>query len=120
MTEEIRPDYYKRCGIIGRQIISDFLPYEMFDTECLVPIEGLKNDFDLGNALKYLWRCGVKHDDFRPDLTKALFYLTRYAQRPTEERSSLVKALEWLEVVKPPFKKNVLGMIQRINQALEN
>lgn len=31
--------------------------------------------FNLGNALKYLWRCDLKHDSPVEDLEKAIFYI---------------------------------------------
>jgi hypothetical protein len=32
-------------------------------------------NFNLGNALKYIWRCHHKHDDPVADLKKAISYL---------------------------------------------
>lgn len=34
-------------------------------------------NFNLGNALKYLWRAGLKTKDPRRDLQKAIWYLQR-------------------------------------------
>ena len=38
--------------------------------------------FNLGNALKYLWRCGLKVGEDDSDLAKARFYLSRCAAMP--------------------------------------
>lgn len=31
--------------------------------------------FNLGNAIKYIWRCDLKHDNSTQDLRKALWYI---------------------------------------------
>jgi hypothetical protein len=36
--------------------------------------------FNLGNAMKYIWRCDLKHDDIE-DLKKAEFYIKREIKR---------------------------------------
>jgi hypothetical protein len=33
--------------------------------------------FNLGNALKYIWRCDLKHDNAVEDLRKARWYIDR-------------------------------------------
>ena len=45
------------------------------NVECLDIIEGLGLSFSTGNALKYLWRAGRKHEDVVEDLKKAEFYI---------------------------------------------
>ena len=77
---DIRPIYYEECGDLGRQILKEFLSDEQFDTECRVVIWQLGNDFDLGNALKYLWRAGKKDTRPHTDLVKARFYLREYIE----------------------------------------
>lgn len=49
------------------------------EMECIDFIEANDqySDFLLGNALKYLWRCGNK-GDAQTDLLKALWYLKRW------------------------------------------
>ena len=42
--------------------------------ECIQITEHM--NFCLGNALKYIWRAGLKDNDIQ-DLEKAIFYLTR-------------------------------------------
>jgi Protein of unknwon function (DUF3310) len=43
--------------------------------ECIDVVEHL--NFNIGNALKYLWRCGFKSLDAREDLKKAVWYIQR-------------------------------------------
>lgn len=47
--------------------------------ECITIAEHL--NFNLGNALKYIWRCGLKSDDKIVDLEKAVWYLNREIKR---------------------------------------
>ena len=77
---DIRPSYYKRCSPIGRALLGDAFGRSEYDQECLALIDKIEAGFDLGNALKYLWRLGVKGapDD---DMKKAAFYLRRYCDR---------------------------------------
>ena len=42
--------------------------------ECITITEHM--GFSLGNALKYIWRCDLKHDDVE-DLRKAVFYIEK-------------------------------------------
>lgn len=42
--------------------------------ECLQIVEHM--GFNLGNAVKYIWRCDLKHDAIE-DLKKAVFYINR-------------------------------------------
>ena len=46
--------------------------------ECIQIAEYMS--FNLGNAMKYIWRCGEK-DDAIQDLEKAVFYLQREIDR---------------------------------------
>lgn len=43
--------------------------------ECIEITEHM--DFCLGNAIKYIWRAGLKSDDPAKDLHKAIWYLER-------------------------------------------
>ena len=51
--------------------------------ECIQITEHM--GFNLGNALKYIWRAGLKHDAIE-DMNKAVFYLNREIAR-REKRS---------------------------------
>ena len=57
--------------------------------ECIDVTEHMS--FNLGNAIKYIWRAGQK-GDFHEDLEKAIFYLRRESDRvarsPQERPSS--------------------------------
>ena len=43
--------------------------------ECIQIAEHM--GFNLGNALKYIWRADLKHDDSSEDLRKARWYIDR-------------------------------------------
>jgi hypothetical protein len=49
--------------------------------ECIQITEHMS--FCLGNAVKYIWRADLKHDDAIEDLQKAVFYLQREISRRT-------------------------------------
>lgn len=47
--------------------------------ECITIVEEFS--FNLGNAVKYIWRAGLKNDDSLTDLHKARWYLNREIRR---------------------------------------
>lgn len=47
--------------------------------ECIDVIEDFP--FNLGNAIKYIWRAGIKSENAREDLEKAIWYINREIQR---------------------------------------
>ena len=47
--------------------------------ECITIVEGF--NFNLGNAIKYIWRAGLKSDNAAEDLQKALWYIRREIER---------------------------------------
>jgi hypothetical protein len=47
--------------------------------ECIQITEHM--NFCLGNAIKYIWRAGLKSDDPTQDLKKARFYIDRELKR---------------------------------------
>jgi hypothetical protein len=47
--------------------------------ECIQVVEHM--NFCLGNAMKYIWRTGLKSDDPIQDLEKAIFYINREIER---------------------------------------
>jgi hypothetical protein len=47
--------------------------------ECIQITEHM--NFNLGNAVKYIWRAGLKSDDPTTDLLKAVFYINREVGR---------------------------------------
>lgn len=51
--------------------------------ECIDVIEALDLNFNLGNVIKYIWRCGYKDDELQ-ELEKALWYLKREVDRVKE------------------------------------
>ncbi len=50
--------------------------------ECIDIVEHY--DFNLGNAIKYIWRAGLKSSDPIEDLEKAVWYLKRELSRLRE------------------------------------
>lgn len=49
--------------------------------ECIDVVEHMP--FNIGNAVKYLWRCGLKGDEIE-DLKKARWYIEREIQKRTK------------------------------------
>lgn len=47
--------------------------------ECIDVVEELT--FNLGNAVKYIWRAGIKTPDWKTDLEKAMWYVQREIER---------------------------------------
>ena len=56
--------------------------------ECIDVVEHMS--FNLGNAIKYLWRAGMK-GDFEEDCRKAIWYVEREIERKKRERHRLAK-----------------------------
>lgn len=81
MKNDIRPNYYSSCGEIGRRVLDGFIPADWLDEECIETINRMNASFHLGNALKYLWRAGMKTEIATEDLVKARFYLSQYKQQ---------------------------------------
>jgi len=52
--------------------------------ECITVTEHM--GFCLGNAVKYIWRAGLKSDDATEDLRKARWYLDREIARLEADR----------------------------------
>lgn len=48
--------------------------------ECIDVIEDLNLNFNIGSAMKYLWRLGFKNDEIN-ELEKAVWYLQHEIQR---------------------------------------
>jgi len=64
MTEQVNhPDHYSQVPGI----------------ECIDVVEHF--DFNRGNAIKYIWRAGLKSKDAITDLRKAIWYLEREIER---------------------------------------
>ena len=73
---EIRPDYYKvNTRIVPQRVLLGTLDVREATIECLSLIDALDLNFNLGNALKYLWRAGRKTASKREDLRKCLTYI---------------------------------------------
>lgn len=52
--------------------------------ECITVIEHMP--FNVGSAIKYLWRCGFKDDEIE-DLKKAAWHCQREIQRRTKTKT---------------------------------
>lgn len=53
--------------------------------ECIEIVEAF--NFNVGNAIKYLWRAGLKGDEIE-DLKKAAWYVSREIERRNKEAKS--------------------------------
>ena len=53
--------------------------------ECIQVVEHM--GFNLGNAVKYIWRCDLKRDAIE-DLEKSVWYLTREIEKRKRERDT--------------------------------
>lgn len=51
--------------------------------ECITIVEHMP--FNIGNAIKYLWRCGLKNDEIE-DLEKARWYIDREIARRSKAK----------------------------------
>ena len=56
-------------------------------TECIEIVEHF--NFNLGNAIKYIWRCGLKLNNKVEDLRKAAWYINREISRIENEQAGL-------------------------------
>lgn len=91
MTDHINPQHYRShpSGV-----------------ECIEITEHM--NFCLGNAVKYIWRAGLKSDDPVEDLRKARWYITRELDRLGAER-----------VVRPYATGGVLNALNKLNDQLD-
>jgi hypothetical protein len=48
-------------------------------------------NFNLGNAMKYIWRAGLKHSDPTQDLQKARWYVDREIARLTQAAHEMTR-----------------------------
>lgn len=75
------PKHYQKASPTGRLLLKRNLGLTEDDVamECIDFLEANDRycDFHVGNAIKYLWRCGEK-DDRLSDCHKALWYLRRW------------------------------------------
>lgn len=58
--------------------------------ECIDIVETFT--FNIGNAMKYLWRAGLKSGDRIEDLRKAVWYVNREIQRLEKEPAKVIGA----------------------------
>lgn len=90
MSDPINPAHYRDVQISGVTV----QPIDV--------IEALGLDFSLGNALKYAWRLGLKHDRVREDIGKCLWYLDRWSSFGAQSTASdsgyleLAQRLRWM------------------------
>jgi hypothetical protein len=77
ITPNLAVTYYTTVSTIGKPIL-DLLEIE-YCQSCIETIQVMQYykhwNYNLCNALKYLWRLGEKDKDPRGDLTKAIDYL---------------------------------------------
>lgn len=66
--------------------------YQAGELECIDVMQALYGvemvqAFCLGNAFKYLWRCGRKHNPPDEDMEKAIWYLKRWLEIEKERKT---------------------------------
>lgn len=81
MIEQVNhPPHYQEVSEVGRPILVALgLTDDLLEKECIDAIQWLEYDgksFAFLNAIKYLWRCGLK-GSLQTDLEKARWYLQR-------------------------------------------
>lgn len=98
MNDPINPDYYR---------------WHPSKVECIQITEHF--NFNLGNALKYIWRAGRKGSACE-DLQKASFYLSREIERLNQnEKPDETPCL----ICQPNNKCHFCNTQERVNSALE-
>ena len=66
-----------KATLLGDDVLPDKEPHynqHPSGVECITVTEHM--NFNLGNAVKYIWRCGLKDDEIK-DLRKAAYYIER-------------------------------------------
>lgn len=58
--------------------------------------------FNIGNAIKYLWRAGLKTDDPTEDLKKAAWYVNREIERLSSKKPITVPDLGKKQIAQEP------------------
>lgn len=112
------PPHYQACSPIGRQFLIPYMGISDFDLdlECIEFLERNHQycNFHLGNAIKYLWRSGIKGDEAE-DLGKALWYLRRWRSADNQNYAFL-----FLSVFCHSKSRHLLnGRIDRLANAIE-
>ena len=103
--DKINPNHYKTNGL-----------------ECIALTEML--NFCMGNAMKYLWRCGDKEGESKSDdLKKALWYFKRERKRLVENNSVPNNAfatsqcfafMDWYSFILKPVINSNEGLLERL------
>lgn len=78
--------------------------------ECIQITEHM--DFLTGNAIKYLWRAGLKSEDPIKDLEKAMWYIQRkidLTRREDRKRRVQMWAASFEQIVKEAMKYDAYG-----------
>ncbi|MGL4617855.1 MAG: DUF3310 domain-containing protein [Chroococcidiopsis sp.] len=82
------PKHYQQVSEIGRPILIALgVSEDLLELECLDAIDELEDNgwsFARLNAVKYLWRCGLKKKNATEDLEKAKWYLERWLSKNHE------------------------------------
>ena len=95
------PPHYEQASPLGQLLLMrglDLTQAEL-NMKCIDYLEAnpLLCGFHLGNAIKYLWRCGEK-DDVVTDCQKALWYLRRWERLDLNHADGIKKAVATLVV----------------------
>ena len=125
MSQTIRPEHYKKCSDMGKEILATAgFNSELLDKECLETIDFLGADFYIGNCLKYLWRLGQKNSikilgfrlrsvkSINNDLKKALTYAELFLERNEKRLENSSEYLPWIR----KLRTVILAAIKELNQ----
>lgn len=122
MNQDVNhPIHYLGASAIGMPLLKRHLGLskDVLDKECIDFLESDRKycGFHLGNAVKYLWRCGSKCDA-KGDLLKALWYLDRW-----EDLNAPLHLRLWDFLTRSPNLKAriaVCGLIADLEDIIDN
>lgn len=75
--------FFRRCHMVDVVNHPPHYTQHPSGVECIQVTEHF--NFNLGNCIKYIWRNGLKSDNYLQDLEKARWYLDREIQRLKKE-----------------------------------
>lgn len=101
----VDPEYYRKSKSNGHEVVNgEWLPveqesnvehpkhYNFGDIEVIDYIHDQNLDFNLGNAIKYISRAGLKDENKKvEDLEKAIFYINDEIERIKGESPKYIK-----------------------------
>ncbi len=114
--------YYQTPSPLGKPILDIFeIDYQEDCIHTIWHLERHRNwDFNMLNAVKYLWRAGQKDPDPRSDLSKAIEYLTwaieSFENKTAKDRREGLKVMIVKSLI---FTNNLSLAIDACNSAIK-